>query len=157
MEKELYISSNPASGPNSTTRTEPFVKIIALVATLGGLLFGYDTGVVSGALLFMRGDLHLTPFTTGLVTSSLLFGAAFGALAAGHLADGLGRRRIIIALALIFAFGAVGSALAPDVTWMIASRLFLGFAVGVLPRPCRSTSQKSPPPTNVASWSPCRS
>ncbi|WNK42131.1 sugar porter family MFS transporter [Pantoea agglomerans] len=130
MEKELYISSNPASGPNSTTRTEPFVKIIALVATLGGLLFGYDTGVVSGALLFMRGDLHLTPFTTGLVTSSLLFGAAFGALAAGHLADGLGRRRIIIALALIFAFGAVGSALAPDVTWMIASRLFLGFAVG---------------------------
>jgi len=61
MEKELYISSKPASGPISATRTEPFVKIIALVATLGGLLFGYDTGVVSGALLFMRGDLHLTP------------------------------------------------------------------------------------------------
>ncbi len=65
MEKELYISSNPASGPNSTTRTEPFVKIIALVATPGGLLFGYDTGVVSGALLFMRGDLHLTPLLPG--------------------------------------------------------------------------------------------
>jgi major inositol transporter-like SP family MFS transporter len=130
MDKELYISSNPASGPNSATRTEPFVKIIAIVATLGGLLFGYDTGVVSGALLFMRDDLELTPFTTGLVTSSLLFGAAFGALAAGHFSDSVGRRRIIIILAIIFAVGAVGSAFAPDVQWMIASRLFLGFAVG---------------------------
>lgn len=130
MQKELYISTNPASGPNSTTRTEPFVKIIAIIATLGGLLFGYDTGVVSGALLFMRSDLHLTPFTTGLVTSSLLFGAAFGALAAGHLADAMGRRRIIITLAVIFAIGAIGTSLAPDVEWMIASRLFLGLAVG---------------------------
>ncbi|MBS0907016.1 sugar porter family MFS transporter [Pantoea dispersa] len=130
MEKELYLSTNTASGPNSTTKTEPFVKIIALVATLGGLLFGYDTGVVSGALLFMRSDLHLTPFTTGLVTSSLLFGAAFGALLAGHFADALGRRKIIITLAFIFALGAVGSAFAPDVVTMIASRLFLGIAVG---------------------------
>lgn len=130
MEKELYISTNTASGPNSVTRTEPFVKIIALVATLGGLLFGYDTGVVSGALLFMRSDLQLTPFTTGLVTSSLLFGAAFGALLAGHFADAMGRRKIIITLAFIFALGAVGSAFAPDVVSMIMSRLFLGIAVG---------------------------
>ncbi|PPS59173.1 hypothetical protein CRX72_12430 [Pantoea sp. BRM17] len=65
-------------------RTEPFVKVIAAVATLGGLLFGYDTGVISGALLFMGDDIHLTPLTTGLVTSSLLFGAAFGALISGH-------------------------------------------------------------------------
>ena len=72
---EQYITTNPASGPNSQTKTEPFVKIIVLISTLGGLLFGYDTGVISGALLFMGQELHLTPFTTGLVTSSLLFGA----------------------------------------------------------------------------------
>ena len=127
---EQYITTNPASGPNSQTKTEPFVKIIVLISTLGGLLFGYDTGVISGALLFMGQELHLTPFTTGLVTSSLLFGAAFGALMAGHLADAAGRKKIILFLAVIFAVGAIGTALAPDVTWMIAFRLVLGVAVG---------------------------
>lgn len=130
MVKEQYISPNKASGPNSNTRTEPFVKVIAAVATLGGLLFGYDTGVISGALLFMGDELHLTPFTTGLVTSSLLFGAAFGALASGHFAAAAGRKKIILILAIIFAIGGTGSALAPDVNWMIFFRLVLGVAVG---------------------------
>ncbi|QCR36474.1 sugar porter family MFS transporter [Nissabacter sp. SGAir0207] len=127
---ENYITTNPASGPNSRTKTEPFVKVIVIISTLGGLLFGYDTGVISGALLFMGEELHLTPFTTGLVTSSLLFGAAFGALLAGHMADAAGRKRIILFLAVIFAIGAVGTALAPDVTWMVVFRLVLGVAVG---------------------------
>ena len=130
MAKEQYLTPSRASGPNSQTKTEPFVKIIALVATLGGLLFGYDTGVISGALLFMGHDLHLTPFTTGLVTSSLLFGAAFGALFSGHFAAAAGRKKIIIILAVIFAVGALGTALAPDVHWMIFFRLVLGVAVG---------------------------
>lgn len=130
MSRETWMTPNPASGPNSSTRTEPFVKVIALIATLGGLLFGYDTGVISGALLFMGDDLHLTPFTTGLVTSSLLFGAAFGALASGHFAAAVGRRKIILVLAIIFALGALGTALAPDVSWMIFFRLVLGVAVG---------------------------
>ncbi|WP_394516734.1 sugar porter family MFS transporter [Pantoea sp. SGAir0175] len=130
MSRETWMTPNPASGPNSSTRTEPFVKVIALIATLGGLLFGYDTGVISGVLLFMGDDLHLTPFTTGLVTSSLLFGAAFGALASGHFAAAVGRRKIILVLAIIFALGALGTALAPDVSWMIFFRLVLGVAVG---------------------------
>lgn len=130
MTKEAYFTANKASGPNSDAPVTPFVKVVALVATLGGLLFGYDTGVISGALLFMGKELHLTPFTTGLVTSSLLFGAAFGALLAGHLATAAGRKKIIIWLAVIFAVGAAGTALAPDVHWMIFFRLVLGVAVG---------------------------
>jgi len=130
MVKEQYITANRASGPNSNTKTEPFVKVIAAVATLGGLLFGYDTGVISGALLFMGDELHLTPFTTGLVTSSLLFGAAFGALFSGYFAAAAGRRRIILLLAIIFAVGSIGTALAPSVEWMIAFRVVLGVAVG---------------------------
>lgn len=130
MSREPYLTLNKASGPNSVSRTEPFVKVIALVATLGGLLFGYDTGVISGALLFMGPELHLTPFSTGLVTSSLLFGAAFGALASGHFAAAAGRKKIILVLAVIFACGAAGTSMAPDVGWMIFFRLVLGVAVG---------------------------
>ncbi|WBG89797.1 sugar porter family MFS transporter [Pantoea piersonii] len=130
MSRESYLTLNKASGPNSNTRTEPFVKVIAVVATLGGLLFGYDTGVISGALLFMGPELHLTPFTTGLVTSSLLFGAAFGALLSGHFAAAAGRKKIILVLAIIFAIGALGTSMAPDVEWMIFFRLVLGVAVG---------------------------
>ena len=130
MSRESYLTLNKASGPNSNARTEPFVKVIAVVATLGGLLFGYDTGVISGALLFMGPELHLTPFTTGLVTSSLLFGAAFGALLSGHFAAAAGRKKIILVLAVIFAMGALGTSMAPDVAWMIFFRLVLGVAVG---------------------------
>ncbi|SFM88859.1 MFS transporter, SP family, major inositol transporter [Izhakiella capsodis] len=130
MSKEQYLTLSKASGPNSNGRTEPFVKVIACIATLGGLLFGYDTGVISGALLFMGPSLHLTSFTMGLVTSSLLFGAAFGALLSGHFAAALGRRKIILALAIIFAVGALGTALAPDVQWMVFFRMVLGLAVG---------------------------
>lgn len=130
MSRESYLTPNKASGPNSAVRTEPFVKVIAVVATLGGLLFGYDTGVISGALLFMGPELHLIPFTTGLVTSSLLLGAAFGALASGQFAAAAGRKKIILILAVIFATGALGSSLAPDVNWMVFFRLVLGIAVG---------------------------
>ena len=65
---------------------------ITVIATLGGLLFGYDTGVISGALLYMKSELNLTAVTQGLVVSCLLFGAAVGALVGGKLADTLGRK-----------------------------------------------------------------
>lgn len=127
---EHSIAKNTASDPASKTRTEPLVKVITAIATLGGLLFGYDTGVISGALLFMGPELQLTPFTTGLVTSSLLVGAAAGALITGGLADRLGRRKIILILAVIFASGALGTALAPNLEIMLISRFILGLAVG---------------------------
>lgn len=130
MTKEQYLTPNKASGPNSDVPTTPFVKVVVLIATLGGLLFGYDTGVISGALLFMGKELHLTPFTTGLITSSLLFGAAIGALLSGHWAASAGRKKIILWLAVIFAIGAIGTSLAPDVHWMVFFRFVLGVAVG---------------------------
>ncbi|WP_342022772.1 sugar porter family MFS transporter [Arthrobacter citreus] len=100
------------------------------IATLGGFLFGYDTGVINGALPFMQDDLGLTPFTEGLITSSLLFGAAFGAVIAGQLADRFGRRRLLMMLAVVFLAGALGTAVAPSIGLMVVARVVLGLAVG---------------------------
>jgi sugar porter (SP) family MFS transporter len=106
------------------------LDVIAVVATFGGLLFGYDTGVINGALQPMVEDLGLTPTTEGLVTSSLLVGAALGALTAGRLADRFGRRRTLVGLAVVFFLGALGTVLAPGIGVMLPMRFVLGAAVG---------------------------
>jgi major inositol transporter-like SP family MFS transporter len=118
-----------AAGADGATQRR-YLRRVTWVATLGGLLFGFDTGVINGALPFMVDDLRLTAFTEGLVASSLVFGAAFGALAGGRLADAYGRKKMIIVLAVVFLVGTLGTALAPDVTVMVVSRLVLGLAVG---------------------------
>ncbi len=124
----------------STRRTAPTAssKIlwrIAAIATMGSLGFGYDTGVISGALPFMtldvaQGGIGLTPVSEGLVTSALIFGGAFGALFAGQLSDRYGRLGVLKALALLFALGALGTSIAPDMWSMVVTRFILGIAVG---------------------------
>ncbi|MDN4640806.1 sugar porter family MFS transporter [Agreia sp. PsM10] len=104
--------------------------IVALVATLGGLLFGYDTGVINGALAPMAVELGLTTLTEGVVTSSLLIGAAIGALLGGRLSDSWGRRRTIILLAIMFIIGALTCVFTPNLEIMIVGRSILGLAVG---------------------------
>ncbi len=107
-----------------------FVYIMASIAALGGLLFGFDTGVISGALLFIRQDFGLNAFTEGFIVSSLLLGAMVGAGVSGALSDRLGRRTIILIAAVIFAVGAIGAALSPSVETLIFFRFVLGLGVG---------------------------
>lgn len=104
--------------------------MIALVATFGGLLFGYDTGVINGALRPMTEELGLTVFTEGVVTSSLLFGAAVGAMLAGQLSDAWGRRKTILLLSVMFFAGALICVVTPNFEIMVLGRVILGLAVG---------------------------
>jgi SP family sugar:H+ symporter-like MFS transporter len=105
-------------------------KLVYFFGSLGGLLFGYDTGVISGAILFISQELRLTPFLEGLVVASLLLGAAAGAASAGPLSDRLGRRNIIIIAAILFTVGAFGAALAPNAGILVLFRVVLGLGVG---------------------------
>jgi len=105
-------------------------RMIYFFGALGGVLFGYDTGVISGALLFIPNDFKLTPFLQGAIVSGLLLGAMIGAAFAGRLSDRLGRRRLIIVAAVVFTGGALLAAFAPTVWVLISARIIIGLAVG---------------------------
>ncbi len=108
-----------------------FVHIAALFAALGGLLFGYDTGVISGALIFIKRDFGLTTAAEEIVVSGVLLGATIGAIIGGRMADRFGRRRVLMVTAAIFGVGALASAVAPSPAILIISRIVLGVAIGL--------------------------
>lgn len=130
---------SPTDSSGSTTSSrfseKTFTQIITTIATMGALAFGYDTGVISGALPFMtlspaEGGLDLTPFTEGLVASSLIFGAVFGSFLSGRISDRKGRRYCLRLVAIICLIGSLGTALAPNLEIMVLMRFILGLSIG---------------------------
>lgn len=107
---------------------------IYFFGSFGGILFGYDIGVMTGALPFLQIDWHLQNAAgiTGWITSAVMFGAIFGGALAGQLSDRFGRRKMILVSALIFVLGSVLSAASPHdgQIYLIIVRMFLGLAVG---------------------------
>lgn len=123
---------------NTSLITQPkkhrhfWIYIIAAVASLGGLLAGFDMGVISGALLFINDTWNMSDLTKGWVVSSAIVGAVIGAAANGILSDIYGRKKVIIATAIIFAVGSVICAVASSIWWLIAGRVIIGLAVGMV-------------------------
>jgi sugar porter (SP) family MFS transporter len=108
-------------------------RFIYFFGSFGGILFGYDIGVMTGALPFLQSDWGIGEgFESGAATSSVMFGAIFGGVLAGQLADRLGRRRVILASALVFVLGSILSGLSPDdgLVFLVGARIILGLAVG---------------------------
>lgn len=123
--------SSRSSGETATKGQFKFVYVVAAIAALAGLLFGYDTGVISGALLFIRPQFNLGPAEEGMVVSGVLFGATLSAILSGRLTDVFGRKRVILVISVIFAIGSIVSALANSVALLVAGRVLLGLAIGV--------------------------
>jgi len=111
--------------------TGHFVALISWISALAGLLFGYDTGVISGAILFVQKDFSLTTFEEEVVVAAVLLGAVVGAIFGGRFADRFGRRNVLIAVAILFIVGAIGTALALTATWLAIGRVIVGVAIGV--------------------------
>jgi sugar porter (SP) family MFS transporter len=108
-----------------------FVVVAAGVAALGGFLFGFDTGIISGALLFIKQEFNLSAGLQQLVVGSLLLAAVVGALLGGPISDAWGRKRTLILAALVFGVGALVAGFSPNVAVLVVARVLLGLAIGI--------------------------
>jgi len=107
------------------------VYTLSAITALSGLLFGFDTGIISGALLFLQKDFTLTTTLKELIVSSVLPGAMAGSLLSGRLTDLFGRKRLMLAVATLFMLGTTLAALAPSVIQIILGRFFIGTSIGI--------------------------
>ncbi|HEV7348513.1 sugar porter family MFS transporter [Telluribacter sp.] len=118
----------------TSTSTNLLVYVIAAVAATGGLLFGYDTGVINVALPSLKAYFQLedSPSTVGWIVSAVLVGGMIGPFISGPLTDLLGRKKINIIAAIVFVLGSILTAVAPSVAILILGRLLLGLAIGIV-------------------------
>jgi len=122
--------TNSTKSPASEALTGPLLVVLAVVV-VAGLLFGYDQGVISGALDGIKQQFMLSAILVEVVTSWVTLGALVGSLAGGWLADHYGRRRAVLIAGALFVIGALLQATAPDVPLLVFGRLVVGFGVGV--------------------------
>jgi sugar porter (SP) family MFS transporter len=108
-----------------------YVYGITAVAAVSGLLFGFDTAVINGALVFLREQFKLSDGQTEVAAGSLLLGCVFGASAAGGLTDAWGRKKVLLAAAILFCVSSLCTALPRNLTQFVVARLVAGLAIGV--------------------------
>lgn len=109
----------------------PYIIRICAVASLGGLLFGYDTSVISGAIDALKIYFQLSPAETGWAVSNVVIGCVIGSLCSGEMARKIGRKKTLIIAALLFTISAIGSAVVESFFWFIVYRMIGGVAVGL--------------------------
>ena len=109
-----------------------YLYVSALIASIAGMLSGYDTGVISGALLYINNDIHTTAATTGLIVSAVSIGAVIGAILNSFLVEKIGRKKTFIFCASLFITGSILSYFCQNIIELITSRLIIGLATGVV-------------------------
>src|SRR6185437_10302835 len=116
---------------NAKAQSLTYVVLLATTAAISGFLFGFDTAVINGVLLFLRRQFALSNIQTEIAASSLLLGCLLGAAGASMIGDRYGRKKSLIASAVLFALSAVGAASASTVTLFSVARLVGGLAIGL--------------------------
>jgi SP family arabinose:H+ symporter-like MFS transporter len=115
---------------NTPTSTTGFVIKVSVVAALGGLLFGYDTAVIAGAIGYLQTKFHLSSAMVGWAASSAIWGCVFGAMAAGYLSDRFGRKKVLIVTAILFFVSSLGAAVPVNLTQFVLARFVGGLGIG---------------------------
>jgi sugar porter (SP) family MFS transporter len=124
----VFLSDNPSTPRPYVNRG--FLWKVSFIAGLGGILYGFDMGIIAAALVFVRSTFSLSTQMQEAVVSVVLVGAMIGAILGGTIADRFGRRATLVWGGIIFILGSVLAPLAPNVATLIAARLLLGLAIG---------------------------
>lgn len=126
----MMFTEQPANTDTPSGANRIFVSVISCVAALGGLLFGYDTAVISGAIGFLQSHFNLSPSATGWAASCALAGCVLGTACAGQVSDAIGRRKVILLSAIMFLISAAGTAAAPTFSIFVVFRIVGGLGIG---------------------------
>ena len=110
--------------------TPRYTYLVAAVAAIGGMLFGYDIGVISGAENLLKTAFRLNSGTEELAVAAVLIGAVVGGLIGGRLADRFSRRYTLLAMAVLYGIGAIATSLSWNLGSFLAFRILTGIAVG---------------------------
>jgi sugar porter (SP) family MFS transporter len=116
--------------PIKGSKTNRFIVITALIVALGGFLMGFDASVISGVNKFIELEFELTKLQLGWAVGSLTLTATLAMMVSGPLSDNIGRKRVLTIAAILYTFSAIGSALAPNFTFLIIARMIGGIGVG---------------------------
>lgn len=132
MKRNKGSTSSPSMDQNEDVkpRNQLFLYFLIGLSCIGGFLFGYDTGIISGALVLISDDFGLTSWEEELVVSTTVFGAMVSALGSGPLCDRYGRKPVVLASALVFIVGALTMAFAPSFATLVVGRFVVGLGVG---------------------------
>src|SRR3984893_2005060 len=119
----MHVSATSTNAVDAKAQSLAYVVLLATTAAISGFLFGFDTAVINGVLLFLRRQFALSNLQTEIAASSLLLGCLLGAAGASTVGDRYGRKKSLIASATLFALSSVGAALANTVTLFSVARL----------------------------------
>lgn len=126
---------NPGAKKNATVQFEEgsarYIYLPAMVAAIGGLLFGFDTAVINGAIVFIKRQFLWSDAQTEIAASGLLLGCVFGASLAAFTSDGFGRKRVLLGAAALFTVSSVGAALPRNLMEFVMARMVGGIAIGI--------------------------